>query len=89
MWDSWFARDGDLWHAYYLQADKSIGDPEQRHWNVSYGHATSRDLVTWDHLGTCFTPWSRLGRLHDMDGVRRARGRRAMAPVLHRNKPRR
>ncbi len=56
IWDSWFAKDADLHHAYYLKADKAIGDPEQRHWNVSYGHATSRDLVTWDHLGTCFAP---------------------------------
>ncbi len=56
VWDSWYVRDGDLWHCYFLQADKAIGDPEQRHWNVSYGHATSRDLATWDHLGTCFAP---------------------------------
>lgn len=56
LWDSWYVHDGDLWHAFYLQAPKSIGDPEQRHWNVSYGHATSRDLVNWDHLGTCFAP---------------------------------
>ncbi|MEM6634520.1 MAG: levansucrase [Pseudomonadota bacterium] len=56
IWDSWYVRDGDLWHCYFLQADKSIGDPELRHWNVSYGHATSRDLVNWDHLGTCFAP---------------------------------
>lgn len=56
VWDSWYVQDGDLWHCYFLQADKAIGDPDQRHWNVSYGHATSRDLVNWDHLGTCFTP---------------------------------
>lgn len=56
VWDSWYVQDGDLWHAFYLQAPKSIGDPEQRHWNVSYGHATSRNLVDWDHLGTCFEP---------------------------------
>ena len=56
VWDSWYVHDGDLWHGFFLQADKSIGDPEQRHWNVSYGHATSRDLVTWTYLGTCFQP---------------------------------
>lgn len=56
VWDSWYVHDGDLWHCYFLQADKAIGDPEQRHWNVSYGHAKSRDLVDWDHLGTCFGP---------------------------------
>lgn len=56
VWDSWYVRDGDVWHVFFLQADKSIGDPELRHWHVSYGHATSRDLVTWEHLGTCFAP---------------------------------
>ena len=56
VWDSWYVHDGDLWHCYFLQADKSIGDPELRHWNVSYGHATSRDLKSWTHLGTCFAP---------------------------------
>lgn len=58
LWDSWYAKDGDIWHGYFLQADKSIGDPEQRHWNVSYHHATSNDLVNWESLGTCFAPAS-------------------------------
>ena len=56
IWDSWYVQDGDLWHGYFLQADRSIGDPELRHWNVSYGHATSTDLVNWTHLGTTFKP---------------------------------
>ncbi|MEM0947887.1 MAG: levansucrase [Pseudomonadota bacterium] len=56
VWDSWYVRDKDLWHCFFLQADKAIGDPEQRHWNVSYGHATSRDLRAWTHQGTCFGP---------------------------------
>lgn len=56
VWDSWYARDGDTWHAYFLQADKSIGDPDLRHWNVTQGHATSSDLVQWEHLGTTFRP---------------------------------
>lgn len=56
VWDSWYVRDGALWHAFFLQADKSLGDPERRHWHVSYGHATSRDLVSWDYWGTCFEP---------------------------------
>lgn len=56
LWDSWYTRDGDTWHAYFLQADRSLGDPELRHWNVSQGHATSKDLVNWDHLGTTFKP---------------------------------
>ena len=56
IWDSWYVRDGDLWHGYFLQAPRSIGDPDLRHWNVSYGHATSHDLVNWEHLGTTFAP---------------------------------
>ena len=56
IWDSWYAHDGQKWHGYFLKAPRSIGDPEQRHFNVSYGHATSTDLINWDHLGTCFAP---------------------------------
>lgn len=56
IWDSWYVHDGEKWHCYFLKAPRSIGDPEQRHFNVSYGHATSADLVNWDHLGTCFEP---------------------------------
>jgi beta-fructofuranosidase len=56
LWDSWYAREGDLWHGYFLQADTSLGDPDLRHFNVTQGHATSRDLVNWDHKGTCLTP---------------------------------
>jgi beta-fructofuranosidase len=56
VWDSWYVRDGDTFHAYVLQADDTLGDPDLRHFNVSQGHATSRDLVTWDYLGTCLAP---------------------------------
>lgn len=56
VWDSWYVRDGELWHAFYLKAPRSIGDPELRHFNVSYGHATSTDLMNWTHLGTTFEP---------------------------------
>jgi beta-fructofuranosidase len=56
IWDSWYAREGDLWHGYFLQADRSLGDPDLRHFNVSQGHATSRDLIHWDHKGTCLAP---------------------------------
>jgi len=56
IWDSWYALDGKVHHAYFLQADKSLKDPELRHWNVSQGHATSTDLKSWTHLGTSFAP---------------------------------
>ncbi|MEY1554129.1 levansucrase [Yoonia sp. R2331] len=56
VWDSWYVHDGTRWHGYFLKAPQSIGDPELRHFNVSYGHAVSDDLTTWTHLGTCFEP---------------------------------
>ncbi len=56
IWDSWYARDGDIWHAFFLQAAKALEAPELRHWHVSQGHATSPDLVSWTHHGTCFAP---------------------------------
>ena len=56
IWDSWYVRDGDQYHGYFLQADRSLGDPDLRHFNVSQGHAVSTDLVNWTHLGTCLRP---------------------------------
>jgi sucrose-6-phosphate hydrolase SacC (GH32 family) len=56
IWDSWYVHDGSRWHGYFLQADKSLGDPDLRHFNVSQGHAVSDDLVNWTHLGTCNQP---------------------------------
>ncbi|MCW4628152.1 ABC transporter permease subunit [Marinomonas rhodophyticola] len=56
IWDSWYFREGDTWHGYFLKADKALLDPERRHLNVSQGHATSTDLVHWQHHGTCFAP---------------------------------
>lgn len=58
IWDSWYVRDGDLWHAFFLQAPRDLEHPDLRHWHVSYGHATSTDLKNWTHLGTCFEPSS-------------------------------
>ena len=43
LWDSWYARDAGLWHAFFLQADRALGDPDLRHFNVTQGHATSND----------------------------------------------
>lgn len=56
VWDSWYLHDGDRWHCWYLKAPKSIGDPAQRHWNVSQGHAVSDDLVTWTDHTTALRP---------------------------------
>ena len=58
IWDFWTVRNEEdgLWHIFFLQADKSLINPDLRHWNVSVGHATSKDLKNWNHLGTCFKP---------------------------------
>ncbi|MEJ2022258.1 MAG: levansucrase [Maritimibacter sp.] len=56
IWDSWYAHDGDRWHCFFLKADKSLIDPDLRHFNVSQGHAVSEDLVNWEHLGTSLAP---------------------------------
>ena len=56
IWDSWYAHDGERWHGFFLQADKSLGDPDLRHLNVTQGHAVSYDLTNWTHLGTMFGP---------------------------------
>lgn len=56
IWDFWLARNGADWHIYFLQANKSLGDPELRHRNVTQGHAVSQDLSNWTHLGTGFGP---------------------------------
>ncbi len=56
VWDSWYVHDGNQWHVQFLQANKSLGDPELRHFNASQGHATSQDLINWDYLGTALAP---------------------------------
>jgi len=56
VWDSWYAHDGERWHGFVLKADRSLGDPELRHSNVSQGHAVSDDLTNWEYLGTSFRP---------------------------------
>lgn len=48
IWDFWLVEDDrGLFHVFYLQAPKSLGDPDLRHWNVSIGHAVSPDLTDW------------------------------------------
>lgn len=53
VWDSWVADDGDEYHLYFLQAPRSLEDFALRHVHATVGHATSRDLVTWDYHGQC------------------------------------
>lgn len=56
MWDFWTVTDGPDHHLFYLQAMRSLGDPELRHWNVSIGHAVSQDLTNWAVLPGALEP---------------------------------
>jgi beta-fructofuranosidase len=56
IWDFWHFAEGGQQHLFMLQADRAIGDPNLRHWNVSIGHAVSTDLRSWDYNGAVFGP---------------------------------
>src|SRR5690606_4318784 len=49
-------RDGDAVHVFYLQAPRSLGDPDLRHHRASVGHAVSTDLRTWEVLPDALGP---------------------------------
>ena len=85
VWDSWVAVNDDTYHLYFLQAPKSLGDPDLRHRNATIGHAVSRDLSTWTEIGTALAPGepARPGRDGHLDGQRRPSSRRFLAHVLH------
>ncbi|MCK6211896.1 glycosyl hydrolase family 32 [Georgenia sp. EYE_87] len=50
IWDFWFAVDGREVHVFYLQAPRSLGDPDLRHHRATVGHAVSTDLRSWTLL---------------------------------------
>lgn len=60
IWDFWLVdnkmSDDGKWHIYFLQADNTLPHPDDRHRNVTQGHAVSDDLIQWTHKGTCFAP---------------------------------
>jgi beta-fructofuranosidase len=56
VWDFWLVPTGGDHHLFYLQAPRSLADPERRHWHVSIGHAVSTDLVRWDVLPDALVP---------------------------------
>lgn len=56
MWDFWVTTHESRYHIFYLQAPRSIGDPDLRHANASVGHAVSDDLVTWQVLADALRP---------------------------------
>lgn len=53
-WDNWFVKEGDHWHAFYLQLPQAVG-PERRWKNNDLhkhvGHAVSTDLRHWQNVG--------------------------------------
>ncbi len=62
VWDFWVVDDPDAadddehFHAFYLHAPRSLGDPDLRHEHARVGHATSRDLETWTIRGDAVGP---------------------------------
>ncbi len=56
IWDFWLARDDDELHAFYLQAPRSLGDPEARHHHATIGHARSTDSSSWQPLPDALGP---------------------------------
>jgi len=56
IWDSWYVKDGDTYHAFYLCASRGLVDPNRRHRNPAVGHAISKDLKNWTVLADALTP---------------------------------
>lgn len=56
IWDFWLARNRGAYHLFFLQAPRSLPDPELRHWHVSIGHAVSTDLRRWRPLPDALAP---------------------------------
>jgi beta-fructofuranosidase len=56
VWDFWFAEDGGDHHLFYLQAPRTLGDPELRHHHATIGHAVSADFASWQVLPDALTP---------------------------------
>ncbi len=58
VWDLWLAPEkvDGKWHIYFLQAPRTLVDPDLRHASATVGHAVSADLMDWDYLGTTLEP---------------------------------
>ena len=55
VWDFWLAprlAADEPFHCYFLQAPRSLPDPEMRHDRARIGHATSPNLSDWEYHGT-------------------------------------
>lgn len=56
VWDLWVTHDGSDFHLFFLQAPRSLRDPELRHTHASIGHAVSPDLLVWTEVGQTLDP---------------------------------
>ena len=56
IWDFWLADDDRTYHLYFLKAPRRLRHPDERHHNVSIGHATSPDLADWTVVSNAVTP---------------------------------
>jgi beta-fructofuranosidase len=58
VWDLWLAPEkvDGKWHIFFLQAPRSLINPDLRHANATVGHATSSDLSDWEYVGTALEP---------------------------------
>jgi beta-fructofuranosidase len=56
VWDFWIADSGTEFHAFFLQAPRSLIEPDLRHAHATVGHAVSIDLVEWDVLPDALLP---------------------------------
>jgi len=57
LWDFWLVSphewEGDsLYHLFYLQAPRTLSDPNMRHGVATVGYAVSHDLRQWKYCGT-------------------------------------
>lgn len=55
IWDFWLVDTLSEYHLFFLKAPR-VGDPDQRHWNTSVGHAVSADLSQWQVLVDALVP---------------------------------
>jgi beta-fructofuranosidase len=56
VWDSWFVRDGDVHHMFFLRASRALIEPERRHMRATVGHAVSWDLCEWELCADALVP---------------------------------
>lgn len=56
VWDFWIADTGTEFHCFYLQAPRSLIDPDLRHEHATVGHAVSVNLIDWRRAEDALLP---------------------------------